>query len=481
MTADPTADRVPDRQPVGVDPATAGSALTPLRAVVLPGLTETDEPAAPPPSRAARRLPWPRRSARPASPESKPARVAGPPSPAGLPPVEPVAPAGATTAAVTVPEPGDEPAGGPVGGPVGGLGNGLANGPVDGLGNGQGDGPVEGAAAERAAQPAPSGSDPLPPAQRPERRRRRSEPETAAPVAGRRSSRRMRVALGAAAAVVLVGPLAYAFGTGSGGVAPERAAAPPVVGIAQPWPEDTSPTATMTNGSSATPDLSAAGSSPPVPAGVSGSDPAAGAPAAAGAGGGSGAGSGSGSGAGQPTAQAGAQAPKPPAATTAAAKATSTRTAGVGCANNDSQNWYTNGMNGSWSEKSGGAAGCGRALAMPMSGNASYDTGPYVVWWFVTNPVVTGSCAVSVYIPSTGVANDVAGRPAYYKVLGGRNSSTVYARFTIDQTVNRGRWVSAGTHAVHNGEISVHLANRGGNPNGERIGAAQVRLSCTAA
>ncbi|MFY1636198.1 hypothetical protein ACN27F_23470 [Solwaraspora sp. WMMB335] len=33
---------------------------------------------------------------------------------------------------------------------------------------------------------------------------------------------------------------------------------------------------------------------------------------------------------------------------------------------------------------------------------------------------------------------------------------------------------------VSNGEISVHLANRGSNPNGERIGAAQVRLSCTA-
>lgn len=193
-----------------------------------------------------------------------------------------------------------------------------------------------------------------------------------------------------------------------------------------------------------------------------------------------GAGGGNGAGGGQPTTQAGALAP-PPAATTVAAKASSTRIAGVGCANNDSQNWYANAMDGQWSEKAGGASGCGRSLAMPMSGDASYDTSPYVVWWFVTKPVVTGSCAISVYVPSTGVANDVAGHPAYYKVLGGRTSSTVAARFAIDQTVNRGRWVDAGTHQVRNGEISVHLANRGSNPGGQRIGAAQVRLSCTAA
>ncbi|MDG4765058.1 hypothetical protein O7632_13255 [Solwaraspora sp. WMMD406] len=187
--------------------------------------------------------------------------------------------------------------------------------------------------------------------------------------------------------------------------------------------------------------------------------------------------------AGQPAALANS-APPPAAPTTAAAAAaaqatTVVKVSGVGCANDATQNWYASGMDGSWSEKSGGASGCGRFVAMPMSGSSSWDSGRYVVWWFETSPVVTGSCAVAVYIPSSGVANDVAGRPSYYKVLGGRTSSSVYAGFSVDQTVNRGRWVGVGTYPLRNGAISIHLANRGANPNGERHGAAQVRVSCT--
>lgn len=147
--------------------------------------------------------------------------------------------------------------------------------------------------------------------------------------------------------------------------------------------------------------------------------------------------------------------------TAAPAGTTVVKTSGVGCANDNSQNWYTNGMDGTWSEKAGGAGGCGRFVSMPMSGEPSVDGTPYVVWWFETSPVVTGACAVTVYIPSSGVPGDVAGHPAFYKILGGRTSSTVRASFTIDQTVNRGRWVSAGTFPLSGGAISIHLGNRG--------------------
>jgi translation initiation factor IF-2 len=260
--------------------------------------------------------------------------------------------------------------------------------------------------------------------------------------------------------MVMISPLLYVYVNQPGARHPSLAAALPGVGVAGPWPDDSASPDPVPSGSaqSAPPSPTAdAASSSPAPASTTASSAAS---------------------AAAPATSAGAPASSAPPA--AAAPVTVSRISGVGCANDESQNWYTNAQDGSWTEKAGGAAECGRALAMPMSGSADYDTDPYVVWWFVTTPVVIGSCAVSVYIPSTGVAGDVAGHPAYYKILGGRTSSTVYGRFTVDQTVNRGRWVNAGTYAVHNGELSVHLVNRGANPNGERIGAAQVRLSCTA-
>src|SRR5690606_33348051 len=122
-------------------------------------------------------------------------------------------------------------------------------------------------------------------------------------------------------------------------------------------------------------------------------------------------------------------------------------------------NWYTQGKDRSWWTGTGGAAGCGgAALALPTSGNLSQDTDDYVVWWFETDPVVNGSCVVDVYIPNTTFASAQAAR---YKILRGRVSSTVIAAFTVDQTVNRGRWVRLGSVSITGGGISVHLANRG--------------------
>ncbi|WP_327000702.1 hypothetical protein OHA72_37005 [Dactylosporangium sp. NBC_01737] len=262
-----------------------------------------------------------------------------------------------------------------------------------------------------------------------------------------RSRRGVRTAVVAAAAGLLVGPLIYSFATGPGGGQSPRTALPPL-GLEQP----------LHSGTPSPPDLAA------TPAAGSSSGPA---PRSSGAG-------------APPAASNGAAAGVVTQTSTAApAGTTVVKTSGVGCANDNSQNWYTNGMDGTWSEKAGGAGGCGRFVSMPMSGEPSVDGTPYVVWWFETSPVVTGACAVTVYIPSSGVPGDVAGHPAFYKILGGRTSSTVRASFTIDQTVNRGRWVSAGTFPLSGGAISIHLGNRGAAPAGERLGAAQVRVSCT--
>ena len=110
---------------------------------------------------------------------------------------------------------------------------------------------------------------------------------------------------------------------------------------------------------------------------------------------------------------------------------------------------------------------------MPSSGSTTYETEDYIVWWFETSPVVTGTCVVDVYIPNEAHA---AGKPALYKILGGRTSSTVITSFTIDQTATRGSWVRAKTVAITGGGISVHLTNRGGP--GVFLAAAQVRVTC---
>lgn len=170
-------------------------------------------------------------------------------------------------------------------------------------------------------------------------------------------------------------------------------------------------------------------------------------------------------------------------------KATYSAVSGFGCSgNNDVHNWYTMGYytDGSegWYETGGGYSGngcTGRAVSMPMSGDADQWTNEnYVVWWFYTSPVVEGTCKISVYIPNTGTARDVAGDPAIYKILGGRTSVTPYATFQINQTTVRGRWVTTTPVAVHNGAISVQLLDAGTDPNGEHFGAGQAKVDCTA-
>jgi translation initiation factor IF-2 len=120
-----------------------------------------------------------------------------------------------------------------------------------------------------------------------------------------------------------------------------------------------------------------------------------------------------------------------------------------------------------------------------MSGSATQDdNGIRVLWWFVVG-AASRHCGVSVYVPASSNARDVAGSPAYYYVL--RDTANAwYARFAIDQVHNRGRWVPAGTYRVYNGQIVVKLVNRGvdwvGSTNTyAHLAAAQVRVTCTSA
>ncbi|MEV8095078.1 hypothetical protein [Kitasatospora sp. NPDC085879] len=153
----------------------------------------------------------------------------------------------------------------------------------------------------------------------------------------------------------------------------------------------------------------------------------------------------------------------------APAAPTFTAVAGTGCTNAgigyDQNGWYTGGSSGWTTNTTGGYAGSGcsgKYVSVPMSGSASKDAGKSVLWAFTTNPVPSGHCKISVYIPNNGDVKAVGGKPAYYTVQ--RYFSTgegTISAFTIDQTANRGKWVNAGTFPVTNGKIAVMLHDRG--------------------
>jgi len=143
---------------------------------------------------------------------------------------------------------------------------------------------------------------------------------------------------------------------------------------------------------------------------------------------------------------------------------------------------YSDGAAG-WYRKNGGWAsnGCrGTFMAMPMSGNRTFDDpAAYAVWWFKTGAVHTGTCGVSVYVPNSGTARDVAGHPATYQVVRGEFDMGVVRSFTVDQVAHRGQWVGVGSYPVSTGEFALRVVNRGEDPHGEHIAVSQVQLSCS--
>jgi translation initiation factor IF-2 len=122
--------------------------------------------------------------------------------------------------------------------------------------------------------------------------------------------------------------------------------------------------------------------------------------------------------------------------------------------------------------------------AVPMSGDANRDDPTARVQWSFDLPAPAPSCAVSVYVPKTGVTRDAAGHPAFYDVAGSVGGAPV-GTFTVDQLDSQGSWVAAGTFVVGTGTLVLTLHTRGvdfdaSGPTLAHLAAAQVQVLCTA-
>jgi hypothetical protein len=120
-----------------------------------------------------------------------------------------------------------------------------------------------------------------------------------------------------------------------------------------------------------------------------------------------------------------------------------------------------------------------RVWSVPMSGSADRDDpGTFVLWWFVTAPIVSGACDIWVYVPKPGRPADAAGDPTHYDVLRSDQDRTVIGTFSVEQPAHRGSWVKGGTFGFDGGRIAVRLDNRGTGTGGARHGAAEVLVRC---
>ncbi|ANN16150.1 hypothetical protein SD37_11205 [Amycolatopsis orientalis] len=187
------------------------------------------------------------------------------------------------------------------------------------------------------------------------------------------------------------------------------------------------------------------------------------------------------------------QAPPPPAqpqgpAVPAAKAVTYDGMAGRGCGGGTGFTGvgaYSDGKAG-WVNHGNG--GCGTSfVSIPMSGDANKDdSSAYGLWTFNTGPVTTGSCAVSVFVP-TGDLTAVGGSPSVYRVFDrfAVDKGTPVGSFQIDQVGNRGRWVNVGTFRINGAKLAVQLLTRGRDWSGStktyaHHAAAMVKAKCQA-
>ncbi|MFD0278108.1 hypothetical protein ACFVHB_29955 [Kitasatospora sp. NPDC127111] len=179
-------------------------------------------------------------------------------------------------------------------------------------------------------------------------------------------------------------------------------------------------------------------------------------------------------------------APKPPVASPPPAPAPVVAVVGPYCGGSKSvssyaQNgWFDQGVSG-WRSSSGGWSGdgCnGTYTSVPMSGDANKDDGNSVVWTF--SPANVKNCTLAVYIPADDDVKRVGGHPTLYTVRSGGSSWS----FSIDQTANRGRWVSQATTYSYQGPLSVTLHTRGldwkgGTKTYDHHAASAIKATCT--
>jgi hypothetical protein len=136
--------------------------------------------------------------------------------------------------------------------------------------------------------------------------------------------------------------------------------------------------------------------------------------------------------------------------------------------------WQTVALGG-WSRD-----GChGTFETIPMTGNATADDPQQTAQWWFTPGSGVSHCSVGVYVPASDPAQDAGASAAHYSVLAGRGG-TSYADFTVDQSANRGRWVSAGTFPVAGNGLAVQVTDRGVPAHaGDRIAVAQLKVDCS--
>ncbi|MFH9107708.1 hypothetical protein ACH4LN_08990 [Streptomyces albus] len=150
------------------------------------------------------------------------------------------------------------------------------------------------------------------------------------------------------------------------------------------------------------------------------------------------------------------------------------------------QGRYSDGQRG-WTTSEGGysGSGCGgRYVSVPMSGSATRDDDNAARYTFDTGKVERGSCTVKVHIPGDSQIRRVGGHPTYYTVHDAANGagSTMVGKFTVQQTSNRGSWVTGGTFPVNDGVLSVKLHTRGidhGSWDNAHHAASAIRVSCS--
>ncbi len=156
---------------------------------------------------------------------------------------------------------------------------------------------------------------------------------------------------------------------------------------------------------------------------------------------------------------------------------------GWDCAAAGDHGFDTQGRTGGWRTLPSGGwreDGCrGTYVSMPMSGKATADDpGQYARWWFTPS---SGICAVEVFVPDVpGDSPDAAASAAHYTVSGGQGGAP-YAEFVVDQTSNRGQWVTAGAFPVRDKSFVVTVTNRGvPRKPGDHIAVSQTRTECSA-
>lgn len=162
--------------------------------------------------------------------------------------------------------------------------------------------------------------------------------------------------------------------------------------------------------------------------------------------------------------------------------------AGPGCGTGTYQERgrHESGDAGWYTVDSGGftGGGCdGRFSAIPMSGSPTEDRGSTATWIWKLGQGFR-ECALTVFVPDSGRARDVAGEPTVYRVLSDPDDAdSAYTGFAVLQTEHRGTAVAVGGYPVKGDVFAVRLIDRGRDwGDARRVGAhhaaAQMKASC---